>query len=97
MPTRKRDGPVKNRLLAALPKKEYQHLLPELEEVTLTFGDILFEPSESIRHVFFPNDSIISLLSAVEDRAMLEWRVSPSSWGLTSRVIARWCRGQAPP
>jgi CRP-like cAMP-binding protein len=72
MPTRKRDGPVKNRLLAALPKKEYQHLLPELEEVTLTFGDILFEPSESIRHVFFPNDSIISLLSAVEDRAMLE-------------------------
>jgi CRP-like cAMP-binding protein len=72
MPSTKRDEPIANRLLAALPKKEYQHLLPELEHVTLTFGDILFEPGDFIRHVYFPNDSIISLLSAVADRAMLE-------------------------
>jgi CRP-like cAMP-binding protein len=72
MPSRKRDEPVANRLLAALPKKEYQNLLPELEQVTLTFGDILFDPGDTIRHVYFPNDSIISLLSAVEDRALLE-------------------------
>lgn len=72
MPTIKGDGPVKNRLLAALPRKEYQHLLPELEQVTLTFGDILFDSGDTIRHVYFPNDSIISLLSSVEDRAMLE-------------------------
>jgi CRP-like cAMP-binding protein len=71
MPTRKSDGPVKNRLLAALPKKEYQPLLPELEQITLAFGEILFESGEAIRHVYFPNDSIISLLSTVEDRAML--------------------------
>jgi CRP-like cAMP-binding protein len=68
----KRDEPSENRLLAALPKKEYQHLLPELEHVTLTFGNIIFEPGDTIRHVYFPNDSIISLLSAVEDRALLE-------------------------
>jgi CRP-like cAMP-binding protein len=72
MPLKKRVEPTVNRLLAALPKKEYQHLLTELEEVTLTFGDILFDPGNIIRHVYFPNDSIISLLSAVEDRAMLE-------------------------
>ncbi len=72
MPSGKRVAPVKNRLLAALPKKEYQHLLPELEEVTLTFGEILFESGDAIRHVFFPNDSSISLLSAVEDRELLE-------------------------
>lgn len=72
MPSRKIDEPVANRLLAALPKKEYQHLLPKLEQVTLTFGDILFDPGDHIRHVYFPNDSIISLLSAVEDRALLE-------------------------
>jgi CRP-like cAMP-binding protein len=72
MPSKKRDEPILNRLLAALPKKEYQNLLPELEHVTLTFGDILFEPGDTIRHVYFPNDSIISLLSSVEDRALLE-------------------------
>ena len=64
--------PIENRLLSSLPKKEYQRLLPQLEQVTLTFGDILYEPGEHIRHVYFPNDSIVSLLSAVEEREVLE-------------------------
>ena len=68
----KRNGPATNRLLAALPKKDRQRLLPDLEAVTLTFGDILFEPGDRLRHVYFPDDSIISLLSAVEDRELLE-------------------------
>jgi CRP-like cAMP-binding protein len=67
-----KDRPLKNRLLAALPKKEYQRLLPELESVSLGFGDIIFESGDRLRHVYFPNDSIISLLSAVEDREHLE-------------------------
>jgi hypothetical protein len=65
-------GPPVNRLLAALPKKEYQRLLPKLELVTLSFGDILYEPADVITHVHFPNDSIISLLSAVAERSTLE-------------------------
>lgn len=72
MSPRKRSEPIANRLLAALPKKEYQNLLPEFEQVNLVFGDILFDPGERIRHVYFPNDSIISLLSAVEEHSMLE-------------------------
>lgn len=68
----KRSGPATNRLLAALPKKDRQRLLPDLEAVTLTFGDILFEPGDRLRHVYFPDNSIISLLSAVEDRELLE-------------------------
>jgi CRP-like cAMP-binding protein len=43
-----------------------------LEPVTLIFGDILFEPGENIRHVYFPNNSIVSLLSAVGERQHLE-------------------------
>src|SRR5216684_3821237 len=65
-------GPPANRLLAALPKKEYQRLLPKLELVNLSFGDILFEPDDVITHVHFPNDSVISLLSAVAERSTLE-------------------------
>lgn len=64
--------PIANRLLAALPTKEYQRLLPELELVTLPFGEILYEPGERIRHVHFPNDSIISLLAEVAERSTLE-------------------------
>jgi hypothetical protein len=46
---------VPNRLLGALPGKEYQNLLPDLEPVNLTFGEILYESQTQIRHVYFPN------------------------------------------
>src|SRR5215207_6914828 len=54
MPTPRRGAPVANRLLAALPNKDYQRLLPELELVPLAFGDILYEPGDTIGHVYFP-------------------------------------------
>jgi CRP-like cAMP-binding protein len=72
MPTTKRAAPAANRLLAALPKKEYQRLLPELEHVPLAFGDILYEPGDAITHVYFPDNGIISLLSKVESQKVLE-------------------------
>jgi CRP-like cAMP-binding protein len=72
MPTTKRAAPVGNRLLATLPKKEYQRLLPELVQVPLTFGDILYEPGDIIGHVYFPDNGIISLLSKVESQKVLE-------------------------
>ncbi len=68
----KQGGPPANRLLAALPIEDYQRLLPELKLVSLAFGKILYEPGAIIRHVYFPNDSIVSLLSAVTERSTLE-------------------------
>ncbi len=64
--------PIANSLLAALPHKDYQHLLPNLEQVTLTFGDTIYEPEALIRHVYFPGDSLISLLTLVEGHLALE-------------------------
>jgi len=64
--------PVANSLLAALPRKEYQRLLTGLEPVTLTFGDVLYKPGEPIRHVYFPSDSLVSLLTLVEGHMALE-------------------------
>ena len=61
-----------NRLLAALPAKEYARLLPKLEEVSLTYAKTIYEPGDVIRRVYFPNSGIVSLLSAVEDRSLLE-------------------------
>lgn len=65
-------APVANRLLAALPEKEYQRLLPELEQVAMPFAEVLYEPGDRIRHVYFPNDSIVSLIAEVTDRSTLE-------------------------
>src|ERR1051325_5183441 len=61
-----------HRRLAALPKKEYQRLLPEWERVAMPFAEVVYEPGEQIRHVYFPNDSIVSLLAEVADRSTLE-------------------------
>jgi CRP-like cAMP-binding protein len=71
-PSTNRDLPPANRLLAALPTKEYRSLLPEMTEVILSFGATIYEPGNTIRHVYFPNNSIISLLSRVTDHSTLE-------------------------
>ena len=65
-------APAVNRLLAALPRDEYQRLLPELEQITLPFAEVIYKPGEPIRHVYFPNESIVSLLVEVADRSTLE-------------------------
>src|SRR4030081_122182 len=65
-------GSPANRLLAALPAKEYQRLLPELEPISLAFAQIIYAPGDTIRHVYFPNNSIVSLLAAEDHHASLE-------------------------
>jgi len=64
--------PVANHLLAALPRKDYQRLLTGLEPVPLTFGEILYEPGKPIRHVYFPTDSLVSLLTLADGHLALE-------------------------
>jgi CRP-like cAMP-binding protein len=63
---------IENRILAALPTKEYNRLVAQMERVPLPFAEVLYEPGDTIQHVYFPNDSIVSLLSTVEDRSTLE-------------------------
>ncbi|HET8676152.1 MAG TPA: Crp/Fnr family transcriptional regulator, partial [Blastocatellia bacterium] len=63
---------IENRLLAALPTKDYKRLVAQMERVQLPFAEVLYEPGDMIEHVYFPNDSIVSLLSTVEDRSTLE-------------------------
>jgi CRP-like cAMP-binding protein/PAS domain-containing protein len=61
-----------NRLLAALSAKEYEHLLAGLEPVQLTYGEVLYEPGEEMRHVYFPSDCLVSLLTVVDGHRALE-------------------------
>jgi CRP-like cAMP-binding protein len=61
-----------NRVLADIPAPEYRRLQTQLEPVTLKFGQILYEPGQTIRYVYFPIDCLVSLLTAVDKRRTLE-------------------------
>ena len=63
---------IENSLLAAVPRKAYRSLLAGLEPVTLTFGEVLYEPGETIRHVYFPGTSLVSLLTLADGHLALE-------------------------
>lgn len=62
----------RNRILAALPAGEYQHLLPNLKRVALAYRQILFEPHRTIRYAYFPDDCVVSMISAQIDKSLVE-------------------------
>jgi CRP-like cAMP-binding protein len=64
--------PPANRLIAALPRKDRQHLLERCEQVELGYADVLCESGKPIRHVYFPTDSIVSLVMPVAGHSGLE-------------------------
>ena len=64
--------PPGNTLLASLPRKEHRRLLGLLEPVTLGFGQVLYEPGDAITHVYFPDLSLVSLLTLVDERMAVE-------------------------
>jgi CRP-like cAMP-binding protein len=58
-----------NRLLAALPPRKYRWLLSSLQPVHLSVGRVLHEAGQHVRYVYFPNDSMISLIAARADES----------------------------
>jgi len=63
---------AKNRLLTGLPGRDRQHLLARCEQVELRLGDVLYQAGDRMRHVFFPTDSFISLITPIDGHASLE-------------------------
>ncbi len=64
--------PHQNHLLAALPAEVQIRLFPHLKLVPLVLGKVLYESGDSLRHVYFPTDSIVSLLYVMESGASAE-------------------------
>ena len=62
----------RNIVLGSIPARELSRLWPNLEPVTLDFGEVLYRPGERIRHVYFPTDCLISLLTVVDKNRSLE-------------------------
>ncbi len=69
---RERDSPIGNQLLAALPPADLAHFESMLEPVQVEVGEVLCEPGDPIRSIYFPHDSLVSLLGVAEGRMTLE-------------------------
>ncbi len=54
--------PTQNHLLAALTPETQERVFPLLELIDLPLGKVLYEPGDTMRHVYFPTNSIVSLL-----------------------------------
>lgn len=61
-----------NHLLAATPPEVQDRLFPHLELVKLPLGKVLYESGDTMRNVYFPTNSIISLLYVMENGASAE-------------------------
>lgn len=65
-------SPQQNYLLAALSPEAQQRLFPHLKLVTLPLGKILYKSGAHINEVYFPTDSIVSLLNVMENGSSAE-------------------------
>lgn len=63
---------VSNRILLTLPQKESELLIPKLEFVRLRIHQILHEPGEAIKSVFFVDKGLVSLVSLQSDGKSVE-------------------------
>lgn len=63
---------AENHRIALLPRRDRASLLAACESVQLDLGTVLCEPGEATRHVYFPNDCSISLVTVVGGEPGLE-------------------------
>jgi CRP-like cAMP-binding protein len=63
---------VGNKLLDALPDEEYKHILPDLEQISFSFNECIYESSERLNYAYFPTTSVVSLVYTMIDGASAE-------------------------
>jgi len=64
--------PNQNHLLAALPAEVLERLSQHLELVPMPLGEVLYESSGQMHHVYFPTTAIVSLHYLLESGASAE-------------------------
>ena len=66
------DARPKNRLLATLPREDFQRLSPDLHTVPLTAKQVLLKRGEPIHDVFFPNAGVCSITAMMKNGTAVE-------------------------
>lgn len=93
-------SPQQNHLLGAIPETEWERFAPHLTPVNLRLGEVIYESGSDQPHVYFPTDSIISLLYVMENGASAEIAIVGNEglvgialfMGAERRPVARLCR-----
>ena len=63
---------LRNQLLSLLPQSELDTILGQAEDVTVRSKEVLFRRGEAIRHVYFPDNCVISLVTELENGDAVE-------------------------
>jgi CRP-like cAMP-binding protein len=63
---------AENLLIKTLPQSEKDRLLPFAQEVEFSLGQVLIAPDEPINHIYFPCESIVSIVQVMEDGSSVE-------------------------
>lgn len=66
----------KNLLLAALPAGDFERISPHIDPVDLGLGEVLYEPGEKLRFLYFPATAIVSLLYVTKNGDSTELAVT---------------------
>jgi CRP-like cAMP-binding protein len=64
------DAPSRNRILAALPEKEFTRVSEELEPFALPIHTVLYEADTPITHVYFPTSGCVSMVNVMQEGAV---------------------------
>lgn len=72
MPASTPRSAVANRLLAALPRDEYDRLRPDLGAVQFSKSKVIYETGDTARHIYFVQSGLLSLLSTTQDGEVIE-------------------------
>ena len=63
----------RNQLLAGLDTEQLNRLQPRMQSISVRLGEVLQQPSDPVRHVYFPqHGTVISLLATMEDGKSVE-------------------------
>ena len=68
--------PAGNRLLATLPREDYERILPHLRPVSFSLGEVVYESGGQMDYVYFPTTAIVSLLYTMENGSSAEMGVA---------------------
>lgn len=65
-------SPLQNHLLSALPDEVKERIFPFIDLVKLELGKVMYEAGDTLANVYFPIDSIVSLLYVMKSGASAE-------------------------
>ena len=72
MTTRQSNRRPANHLLRSISRAEQQRLLDTMERIELIPRKVLYDPDKPIKHVYFPEDGVVSLVRNMKEGSILE-------------------------